>query len=87
MKKVLLSLGVVASFAMTSCGSIDVDAAADEFCACAEKEGDAKDECHEAWIEKYKGARGSEEQGQELGTRMAECDPMSALSVLSKMAE
>ncbi len=87
MKKVVLSLGVVAALAMTSCGGINVQEAADEFCACAEKEGDDKDACHDEWVEKYKGSRGTEEQGKELGTKMAECDPGSALSVLSKMAE
>lgn len=87
MKKLLLSLGVVASFAMTSCGGIDVQAAADEFCACAEKEGEEKTACHDEWVEKYKGARGTEEQGKELGEKMVECDAGSALSVLMKMAE
>lgn len=86
MKKVLLSLGVVASLAMTSC-SIDVEAAADDFCACAEKEGEDKTACHDEWIEKYKGARGSEEQGQELAAKMMECDAMGAVDCLSKIAE
>lgn len=90
MKKVRLVLGaaiIATSFSMTSCGGIDVDAAADEFCACKDKEGDDKDKCYDAWVEEYKDAKGTEEQGKELGEKMAKCDPMGALSVLSEIAE
>ena len=59
MKKVLLSLAVVAALGMTSCGGIDVEAAGNEFCACAKKEGEDKTKCHDEWVEKYKGAKGS----------------------------
>lgn len=87
MKKVLLSLGVVAGLAMTSCGGINVEEAVEDYCACADKTGEEQETCHDEWVEKYKGSRGTEEQGKELGTKMAECDPANALSVLSRMAE
>jgi hypothetical protein len=84
MKKVLLSLGVVAAMAMTSCG-IDVDAAAEEFCAC--KEAEDKGKCHDDWVAKYAGAAGSEEDGKKLGEKMAECDPMGLIEIAPKIQE
>jgi hypothetical protein len=87
MKKVILMAAVVAAFGFTSCGGIDVDKAAEEFCACAEKEGEEKEKCHKEWVDTYKGAKGSEEDGKKLGEAMVKCDPEGALSVLSQIAE
>ncbi|MCB9189849.1 MAG: hypothetical protein H6599_11290 [Flavobacteriales bacterium] len=83
MKKVLLSLGVVA-MAMTSCG-IDVDAAAEEFCAC--KEAEDKGKCHDEWVDKYAGSMGSEEDGKKLGEKMLECDASGLIEIAPKLEE
>jgi hypothetical protein len=67
--------------------NIDVEADGNEFCACAEKKGVDKTKCHDEWVEKYKGVKGSAEEGEKLGEKMVECDFESALSVLSKMSK
>ena len=82
MKKVVLGVFALGLLA-TSCG-IDVDKAAEEFCACKEKEGEEKDKCHDEWIEKYKGATGD---GEKLGKKMAECDPAGMLKIAPKLEE
>lgn len=84
MKKILLSLGVVAGFAMTSCG-IDVDAAAEDFCAC--KDAEDKGKCHDEWVDKYAGAAGSQEDGEKLATKMMECDMSGMLEITPKLQE
>lgn len=86
MKKVVFGGALALSLVFTSCG-IDVDKAAEEFCACKEKEGDEKDKCHDEWVEKYKGSTGSEEDGEKLGKKMVECDPGGALKVIPKLQD
>lgn len=87
--KFLLSAFVVAgTMSLTSCGGgIDGEKVATEFCECADLEGDEKTKCHDDFVEKYKGARGTEEEGEKMGKKMAECDPFGALDVLTRMAE
>ncbi len=84
MKKVFLSAAVLAVLGLSSCGGIDTEEAAKEFCACAEKEGDEKEKCHDEWVEKYKDGKASEEDAKKMGEEMAKCDPAGAMSVLSK---
>jgi hypothetical protein len=87
MKKVLLVLGVVSTVGMISCGGIDTEAAAKEFCSCSDKEGDAKEKCYDDWVEKYKGAKASEEDAKKMGEEMAKCDLSGAMKVLQKAQE
>jgi hypothetical protein len=90
MKKVKMSIGVAVmamSLLMVSCGGIDGKAAGDEYCSCVEKEGDEKIKCVDAWVTKYKGARGTEEEGKKMGETMATCNGVEALSDIMKIAE
>lgn len=90
MKKVKMSIGVAVmalSLSMVSCGGIDGKAAGDEYCSCIEKEGDEKTKCIDDWVAKYKGARGTEEEGKKMGEIMATCNGMDALSDIMKIAE
>lgn len=66
---------------------IDTEAAAKEFCSCSEKEGDAKEKCYDEWVEKYKGAKASEEDAKKMGEEMAKCDLSGAMKVLQKAQE
>ncbi|MCB9194680.1 MAG: hypothetical protein H6600_07395 [Flavobacteriales bacterium] len=86
MKKVLLSLGIVASFAVTSCG-IDVEKAAEDFCACKDMEGDAKSTCHDEWVSKYAKSAGSKEDGEKLAAKMMECDMSGLIEIGPKIEE
>ncbi len=86
--KFLLGAAVIAgSLSLASCGGIDGEKAADEYCACIEKEGEEKTKCVDAWVETYKGARGSEEEGEKMGTKMAECNGLAAVEDLLRLAE
>lgn len=87
MKKVLLLSAVVATVGFTSCGGVDTEAAAKEFCACAEKEGEERTKCHDEWIAKYKDAKASEEDGKKMGEAMMKCDMAGAVEVLQKAAK
>ena len=84
MKKLTLVFALGA-FLFTSCGGINVEEASKEFCACAEKSGDEKDKCHDEWISKYKGKRGSKEDSKKLGKAMMECDLSGATKILPKL--
>ena len=82
------ALVIGGAMSVTSCGGgIDGEKVAEEFCECADLEGDEKAKCHDDFVEKYKGARGTEEEGEKMGKKMAECDPFGALEVLTRMAE
>jgi len=75
------------TMAVSSCGGgIDGEKVAAEFCECTDLEGDEKTKCHDEFVEKYKGAKGTEEEGKKMGEKMAECDPFGALEVLTRMA-
>ncbi len=66
--------------------SIDVEAAGNEFCACAEKEGEDKTKCYDEWVEKYNGVKGSSEEGEKMANKILECeDALVAASIISKM--
>lgn len=94
MKKVILGLGFVSAVGIISCGGneekeeksggIDTETAAQEFCSCSNKEGDAKEKCYNNWVEKYKGAQASEEDARKMGEEMAKCDISGAMKVLQK---
>lgn len=89
-KNKLLFTALIIGGAMTvsSCGGgIDGEKVAAEFCECADLSGDEKAKCHDDFVEKYRGARGTEEEGEKMGKKMAECDPFGALEVLTRMAE
>lgn len=79
MKKFLLPVVVFATLGFASCGGIDVDKAADEFCACKESEDPTK--CRKDWVAKYKDAAGTEEDGKKLGEKIAECDPAGLMEI------
>lgn len=84
MKKTLLAMAT-ATFLMTSCGSIDVDKAVEDFCAC--KDSDDKGKCHDEWVSTYKGAAGSDEDGKKLSEGMLKCDPMGVVEIAPKLED
>lgn len=83
MKKVLLSVAVIATLGLTSCGGFDVDKAAGEFCEC--KKSDDPTKCRKDWVAKYKGASGSEEDGKKLGEKLLECDAAGLMEIASEL--
>lgn len=85
MKKVVLAVAVVATFGLASCGGVDVEKAGEEFCAC--KDSDDKEKCLDEWVEEYKDAAGSEEDGEKLAEKMLECDPEGLTYVAPKLEE
>jgi len=87
MKKVLLSVAVVATFGlgMTSCGGIDVDAASKEFCEC--KDSEDANKCYDGWVEKYADAKASDEDSEKLAASMLACDMNGVIYVGSKIEE
>jgi hypothetical protein len=90
MKKVKMSIGVAVmalSLSMVSCGGIDGKAAGEEYCSCIEKEGEEKTKCVDAWVEKYKGARGTEEEGKKMGEIMGTCNGFEAVDDIMRIAE
>ena len=87
MKKVLLLAAVVATVGFTSCGGIDTKKATEEFCACAEKEGEDRTKCHDEWIAKYKDAKAKEEDAKKMGEDMMKCDMAGAVEVLQKASK
>ncbi len=74
MKKILLFVAVAATYSITSCGGVDVDKAAEEYCDCMKKES-SEDQmsCINDWSEKYKDAKGSESDAEELMKKISEC--------------
>ena len=83
MKKLLLPVAVMAAFAFTSCGGINVEEAANEFCACKDK--DDKNKCLDEWAEKYKDKKGSDSDGEELAKKMMECDTEGLMYIAPKL--
>ncbi len=76
MKKVLLSLAVVAALGMTSCGGVDGETMAKEYCACTEKtDPEEMLKCVDEWSAKYKDAKATEEQKKIAEEKMKECMP------------
>lgn len=69
--------------------SFDPNEAADDYCACAELVDQEQTDCHQAWADKYKApmtdGTASRSQGEQLGKRMAECDPDNAMKVLKML--
>lgn len=85
MKKVLLVLGVVSTVGMISCGGVDPEAAGKEFCECKDKEGDAQQKCYDDWVDKYKEAAGSKEDGEKIAEIIMECDPGGLMKIANKL--
>ena len=83
MKKFLLPVAVFATIAFTSCGGFDPDKAAEEFCACKDSEDATK--CRTEWVEKYKGATGSEEDGKKMAEKILESDPAGLLEIADQL--
>lgn len=75
MKKFLLPVAVVAAFAFSSCGGVDIDKMADEYCACMKETDPEKSAtCIKEWTDKYKDSKGTEEDGKKLAEKIAKCE-------------
>lgn len=83
MKKLIYSVAAIAVLSFASCGGVDVEKAAEEFCACKDSEDPTK--CRKDWVAKYKDAKGSDEDANKLGEKIAECDPMGVLEIASEL--
>jgi hypothetical protein len=86
MKKVLLSVAAVATLGlgMTSCGAMDTEAAAKQFCEC--KDTDDANKCYDEWHATYKDGKATEENSNKMASDMLECDPGGVVYVGSKVA-
>jgi hypothetical protein len=90
MKKVKMSIGVAVlalSMSVVSCGGIDGKKAGDEYCSCIEKSGEDKTKCVDEWVAKYKGAKGTKEEGEKMGEIMGTCNGFEAVTDILRLAE
>lgn len=78
-------MAVMAAFAFTSCGGINVEEASKEFCACKDKED--KNKCLDEWVDKYKDKKGSDKEGEELAKKMMDCDTEGLMYVAPKLTK
>ncbi len=60
-----------------------VDDIAKEFCDC--KTNPAPSKCRDAWVSKYKNAKGTDAESQKLGQALLKCDPIGLMEVAPKM--